>query len=146
MAIAKATIGTDVWDTIRALLNVAAITNNAKIVSAYAKSYKKNASNKDFVVIHKPSITNPRDNKETSFTGKKKYDVSIMIEVVCTEEEQMKVIADQVRNLLDSGITTTRGFYLFGFVMSGDEVVPETRDNRQILHNLLTAEYFWRGE
>ena len=142
MAIDRATIGTNTWDTIFGLLNVAAITNNAQVASAYAKSYIKNASNKDFVVIHKPSIT----EDILSFTNKKTYNVSIDIEIVCSEEEQLKVLSDLVRTTLQSGISTTRAAYLFNFRITGDEIAYELRDNRRIFHNILTAEYYRRGD
>ena len=142
MAINSATISTNTWDVIYTLLNVSAITNIAQISSAYAKSYTTNASNKPFVVIHRPNIT----EEVISFTGKKTYMVSIDIEIVCSEEEQLKVLGDTVRNLLESGIATTRAVYLFGFKVVSDNTAYELRTNRRILHNMMTIEYYRRGD
>jgi len=136
----KATIGTDIWDVIRGYLNITAITNAAKIVSAYAKSYIKDNSNKDFVVIHKPEIS-----EDTLTMTKKSYPFTILIEIVVSEEEQMKVISDLIRATIESNRESARGSAVFNLKIVKDDTSYETRENVRILHNLLTLQGVYRG-
>lgn len=138
--ISKAGISTEIWDTIRGYLNNSAVTNNAALVSAYAKSFTKDASNKDFVVVHKPSVT----EEMLTFT-KKSHPFTIDIEIVVSEEEQMKVISDAVRARIEANRVSARGVGLYNLMITGDDVSYETRDDVRILHNMMTLEGVHRG-
>jgi len=140
MAIAEATISTNVWDTFRGYLNHSSVTNHANILSAYAKSFTKDGSNKDFVVIYKPSISEVK----RTFTLYE-YPISIDIEIVCSEEEQMKVISDAVRARIDANRSSARSDGLFDMLITADETTSELRDKVRILHTTMTVEAVWRG-
>lgn len=138
MAIAIATIRTNIWDTILGYVNHSSVTNLAKIVGSYAKSYTKNASNKDFVVLHNPRIT-----QDILTMTKKQYPVSMEIEVVCSENEQLKVIVDAVCARIDANKANARSDALFDLEYEDREPTPELRDGVRILHFpiVLTATY-----
>lgn len=136
MAVAAATITTNIWDAIRGYINHASVTNNAVLISAYAKTFTKDASGKDFVAIHKPNVS-----EEMLTVTKKKYPFSIDIEIVVSEEEQLKVISDAVRARIESNRATARttdGLLMLRF--TNDEITYEERDNVRMFHNILTIE------
>jgi len=141
MAIARATINTDIWDTIRGYLNDSSVTNIAKLVSAYAKSFTKDASSKDFVVLHSPGITETR----LTFT-KISYPFTMQVEVVVSEEEQMKVLNAAIRARVAASLNNARGDGIFNLRISGDTTSYETREDVRILHNIITLEGIYRGE
>ncbi len=150
MAIARSTIATNIFDTLRTILNaddtvkVDGTLGVNEIISSYSEIFIKNAGGLPFIVIHKPNIT-----EEKSTFIRKFYNVVVDIECIANSQAVVKTLADGVRNALESANTSTTGTRANGltdFIITADIEDFDRRNNKRIHFDRLTCEYTWIGD
>ncbi|RLJ03637.1 MAG: hypothetical protein DRP11_00130 [Candidatus Aenigmatarchaeota archaeon] len=146
MAVTSATVLDASWEAVRSILaSDTTISNmlNDPIRSAYTKEFIEQASGMPLLVIHKPNAV------ETSITlnNSKVWRIEMQIDSVTARAEDAKLLADAVRNALETSQDTLESNKLFNF-----RVVSETEDfdiigGRKIVHyDIMTVAFDYTGD
>jgi len=147
MAVTKATVLDASWEAVRSLLaSDSTISDmlNDPIRSAYTKEFIEKASGMPLLVIHKPNAV------ETSITldNSKVWKIEMQIDSVTARAEDAKLLADAVRNALETGQSTLESNNLFNFrVESENEDFDIVGGGRKIVHyDIMTVSFDYSGD
>jgi len=136
----------DVWDTIEGII---AADSATKVTGTLGVNYiggtwpkKAITAGADlpYIIIHKPTV------KEEFLTmKKKKYPVSMVIEVFSNDAAKLKDVSDGVRAALEANQSTTKAVYMYHYMASGDDEGVEIKEDKRIHTNKITCEWLFLG-
>ena len=147
--ISKATVSTDVWDCMRNVLNDDSTLSSlvSHIHGTYPTKFiepKKTGDVADslpFIVIHKPNIP-----EEKLTISKKKFPLTIDIEIFTDKARTLKQVSDAVRARIESFRDILyQTSALCHFNVTGDTEDFDLRQNKRIHINRLTCSFLWVG-
>ena len=139
----KDTVSTDVWDFLRVILTQDDYVDAATtyVGGSYPKVFITDEGGLPFVIIRKPTIV-----EESLTLRKKRYNITVPIEIKTNTAASLKDVSEKVRKAIKVAKPAfiTNKFAHLQFT-DDDESVDKRRDEKTVHTSTLTLEMIWLG-